>query len=65
MNGVQNIQLKYGNTKLLGNTKCNQVKLVLAVFTFVFCTKLAIIYIEQARYIYFTILLLFHLPKGL
>ena len=25
-------ELKYGNTKLLGNTKHNQVKLVLAVF---------------------------------
>ena len=25
-------ELKYGNTKLLGNTKQNQVKLVLAVF---------------------------------
>ena len=25
-------KLKYGNTKLLGNTKHNQVKLVLAVF---------------------------------
>ena len=25
-------KLKYGNTKLLGNTKYNQVKLVLAVF---------------------------------
>ena len=28
--------LKYGNTKLLGNTKYNQVKLLLAVFAFVF-----------------------------
>ena len=25
-------ELKYGNTKLLGNTKHNQVKLILAVF---------------------------------
>ena len=26
------LELKYGNTKLLGNTKYNQVKLVFAVF---------------------------------
>ena len=32
-------ELKYGNTKLLGNTKHNQVKLVLAVF---FCLFLLI-----------------------
>ena len=27
-------ELKYGNTKLVGNAKHNQVKLVLAVFLF-------------------------------
>ena len=32
MNRLQILKLKYGNTKLLGNTKHNQVKLVLAVF---------------------------------
>ena len=26
------LELKYGNTKLLGNTKYNQVKLIVAVF---------------------------------
>ena len=29
---TQTFELKYGNTKLLGNTKHNQVKLVPAVF---------------------------------
>ena len=29
-------ELKFGNTKLLGNTKYNQVKLVLAVFSCLF-----------------------------
>ena len=33
INRLQKIfKLKYGNTKLLGNTKHNQVKLILAVF---------------------------------
>ena len=32
MNRLQIFELNYGNTKLLGNTKHNQVKLVLAVF---------------------------------
>ena len=44
-------QLKYGNTKLLGNTKWTPVKLVFPVLSFVFCTKLALNYIKQARYI--------------
>ena len=30
--GYKIFELKYGNAKLLGNTKHNQVKLVLAVF---------------------------------
>ena len=29
-------ELKYGNTKLLGTTKHNQVKLVLAVFAYLY-----------------------------
>ena len=32
MNRLQIFELKYGNTKLLGNTNHNQVKLALAVF---------------------------------
>ena len=32
MNRLQIFELNYGNTKLLGNTKHNQVKLVFAVF---------------------------------
>ena len=32
MNRLKIFELKYGNTKLLGNTKHSQVKLVLAVF---------------------------------
>ena len=34
--------LKYGNTTLLGNTKYNHVKLVLAVFAFVFLYRVNI-----------------------
>ena len=43
-------ELKYGNTKLLGNKKYNQIKLVLAVFFLPFYTKLALNYMKQARY---------------
>ena len=35
-------ELKYGNTKLLGNTKHNQVKLVLAVFVCAYLYKYSI-----------------------
>ena len=42
--------LKYGNIKLLENTKYNQVKLVFAVFASAFFTKLALNYNKQARY---------------
>ena len=45
-------ELKYGNTKLLGNTKHNQVKLVLAVFVSAICTNIALNYIKQTRYKY-------------
>ena len=44
------LELKYGNTKLLGNTKHNQVKLVLAVFVSAICTNIALNYIKQSRY---------------
>ena len=43
-------ELKYGNRKLLGNTKHNQVKLVLAVFVSAICTNIALNYIKQTRY---------------
>ena len=43
-------KLKYGNTKLLGNTKYNQVKLALGVFASAFLYQLALNYIKQARY---------------
>ena len=43
-------ELKYGNTKLLGNTKQNQVKLVLAVLFLLICTNIALNYIKQTRY---------------
>ena len=43
-------ELKCGNTKLLGNTKHNKVKLVLAVFFLLICTNIALNYIKQARY---------------
>ena len=45
-------ELKYGNTKLLGNTKHNQVKLVVAVFFLLLCSNIALNYIKQARYNY-------------
>ena len=35
-------ELKYGNTKPLGNTKHNQVNLVLAVFLLLICTNRAL-----------------------
>ena len=44
-------ELKYGNTKLLENTKYSQVNLVLANFVSVFfLTKLALSYIKQTQY---------------
>ena len=39
---VRSFHLKYGNTKLLGNTKYDRVKLVLAVFAFVFSYQVSI-----------------------
>ena len=47
---IKYLKLKYGNTKLLGNTKYNQVKLVLQFLCLLFCTKLALNYIKQARH---------------
>ena len=44
------LKLKYGNTKLLGNTKYNQVKLALGVFASAFLYQLALNCIKQARY---------------
>ena len=38
---------KHGNAKLLGNTKKNQVKLVLAVFFQLICANIASNYIKQ------------------
>ena len=43
-------ELKYGTTKLLGNTKHNQVKLVLAVFFLLICANIALNYIKQTWY---------------
>ena len=43
------LELKYGNTKLLGNKKYNQVKLLFAVLLLLLCAKLALNYIKQAR----------------
>ena len=40
------LKLKYGNTKLLGNTKYNQVKLALVVFASAFLYQLALTYIK-------------------
>ena len=43
-------ELKYGNTKLLGNTKHKQVKLVLAVFFVLICANITLNYIKQTWY---------------
>ena len=43
-------ELKYGKTKLLGNTKHNQVKLVLADSFLLICTNIASNYIKQTWY---------------
>ena len=43
-------ELKYGNTKLLGNTKHNLVKLVLAVFFLLICANIPLNCIKQTRY---------------
>ena len=40
-------ELKYRNTKLLGNTKHNQVKLVLEVFFLLIFASIALNYIKQ------------------
>ena len=40
-------EFKYGNTKLLGNTKHNQVKLVLSGFFLLICANIALNYIKQ------------------
>ena len=45
-------ELKYGNAKLLGYTKHNQVKLVLAVFFVLICANIALNYIKQTWYNY-------------
>ena len=50
MNRLQIFELNYGNTKLLGNTKHNQVKLVLAAFFLLICANIALNYIKQTRY---------------
>ena len=39
---IEILELKYGNTKLLGNTKYNQVKLVFAVFVSPFLYQVSI-----------------------
>ena len=46
----QILELKYGNTKLLGSTKYNLVKLVFAVLPLLVWTKLALNYTKQAWY---------------
>ena len=43
-------ELKYGNTKLFGSTKHNQVKLVLAVFLSADLYQYSISYIKQAQF---------------
>ena len=43
-------ELKYGNKKLLGNTKHNQEKLVLAVFVSTYSTNVTLSYFKQTRY---------------
>ena len=43
-------ELKYENTKLLGNTKHNQVKLALAVFFLLICAGIALNYIKPTWY---------------
>ena len=43
-------ELKYGNTKLLGNTKHNQVMLYLQFLFLLICTNIALNYIKQTRY---------------
>ena len=51
MSRLQKIfKLKYGNTKLLGNTKNNQVKLVLAVFFLRICANIESNYIKKTWY---------------
>ena len=42
MNRVENTRIGNGNTKLLGNTKYNQVKSVLAVFASDFSYQVSI-----------------------
>ena len=44
------LKLKYENTKLLGNAKYNQVKLVFTVSFLLFCIKLSLNYIKQVWY---------------
>ena len=39
---IEILELKYGNAKLLGNTKYNQVKLVFAVFVSPFLYQVSI-----------------------
>ena len=41
------VELKHGNAKLLGNTKNNQVKLVLAVFFLRICANIESNYIKK------------------
>ena len=43
-------ELKYGNKKLLGKTKYNQEKLVLAVFVCTYSTNVTLSYFKQTRY---------------
>ena len=47
MNRLQIFELNYGNTKLLGNTKHKQVKLVFAVYFLLICVNIALNYIKQ------------------
>ena len=42
MNKVKILELKYGNTKLLGNKNYNQVKLVFTVFVSAFLYQVSI-----------------------
>ena len=42
-------ELKYGSTKLLGNRKYNQVKLVLAAFSSAYFYQVSFNYIKQTR----------------
>ena len=47
MNRLQNIQIEIWKYKVLGNTKYNQDKLVLAVFFLLICANIALNYIKQ------------------